>query len=128
MSQSEFGRTSAQQLKYADSIISEIIKKAKIGHIFGKIPPRRQKNSETYTTRGGSEVGDIILNSTAHPPRNPPVHFLDPPRCPSSRGNLSKQKWAGPESDFYQIDARGFISSFCFILQIIGHERERVSY
>ena len=77
MSQSEFGWTSAQQLKYADSI-GKITKQQRKSAIFFRKFHREDKISETYTSRGGSEVGDILLNSTAHPPS---TSKSTPPRC-----------------------------------------------
>ena len=58
-------------------------------------PPCEDNISKTYTSRGGSEVGGILLNSTAHPPftskSTPPRCIFwthrgcSTPRCPSSK-------------------------------------------
>ena len=74
---SQFGWTSAQQLKNSCSI-SKITKKKRKSAIFSRKFHREDKISETYTSRGGSEVGDIIINSTAHPPS---TSKSTPPRC-----------------------------------------------
>ena len=81
---SEFGWTSAQQLKNADSISKITKKTTKIGHIFSKIPPRRQNFWNLHLSRwiwGGWHSSEFHRTSTFHLEIHPTaVHFFDPPR------------------------------------------------